>query len=559
LHKLPERNILLLLSVVTGVLCGGAAVLLKISIHAVQSGLQALFPGDRWPWLVLPGIGMLLSLLVVRYVVRDNIGHGVTKVLQAVSKNESKIRPHNTWSSLLTSALTIGFGGSVGAEAPIVYTGAAIGSNLARYTGMSYRNMTILLGCGAAGAVAGIFNAPLAGVLFTLEILLFNLSMSGILPLLLSSVSATMVSYLCLGHDTQFAATLTPFVLRNVPWYLLLGFFCGFCALYFIRMTLALEDWLSRIGSPFLRWGLCAVALGVLIYLFPPLLGEGYGSLSPMLNGAETRPVLFFVLVLLLKVFAMTFTNAGGGVGGTFGPTLFVGAIAGFVGASALNLFVPGGVPVANFVFVGMAGLMAGVMQAPLTAIFLIAEICGGYDLLLPLILVSAISYGTTRLFEKYSIYTKRIAASGELLTHDSDQAVLTLLKTESLVEKDFTPVKIDASLGELVQAVSVSERNIFPVLDSRRRFQGYVALSDIRQDMFRTDLYGKNHVYNYMRSALEYVYPDEPMDSVMRKFEKTGAWNLPVVDHERRYLGFVSKSKIFNAYREEIRDFSQD
>ena len=326
-----------------------------------------------------------------------------------------------------------------------------------------------------------------------------------------------------------------------------------------MSFTAEVKDGLSRIGSPFLRWGLCAVALGLLIYLFPPLLGEGYGSLSPMLNGAETRPVWFFVLVLLLKVFSMTFTNAGGGVGGTFGPTLFVGAIAGFVGASALNLFVPGGVPVANFVFVGMAGLMAGVMQAPLTAIFLIAEICGGYDLLVPLILVSAFSYGTTRLFEKYSIYTKRIAASGELLTHDSDQAVLTLLKTESLVEKDFTPVKIDASLGELVQAVSVSERNIFPVLDSRRRFQGYVALSDIRQDMFRTDLYGKNHVYNYMRSALEYVYPDEPMGSVMRKFEKTGAWNLPVVDHERRYLGFVSKSKIFNAYREEIRDFSQD
>jgi CIC family chloride channel protein len=269
--------------------------------------------------------------------------------------------------------------------------------------------------------------------------------------------------------------------------------------------------------------------------------------------------VWFFALILFLKVFAMTFTNAGGGVGGTFGPTLFVGAIAGYVLSSSLNLFLPGQVPVPNFVLVGMAGLMAGVMQAPLTAIFLIAEISGGYELLMPLILTSAIAYGTTRIFEKYSIYTKRIAQTGELLTHDSDQAVLTLLKTESLVETDFTPVHIDDNLGALVEAVAVSKRNVFPVVDGKKRFQGYVDLSDIRRDMFRTDLYEVAKVYNYMRSAPEYVYPDEPMDSVMRKFGKTGAWNLPVVDRDLKYVGFLSRSKIFNAYREELRDFSQD
>ena len=549
LRKWPERNVLLLLSVVVGILCGLAAVLLKVAIQAIQRGLLHLFPSDGFnlPYLVLPGIGMLLSLLIVRYVVKRDIGHGVTKVLQAVSRNESRVERHNIWSSLVTSALTIGFGGSVGAEAPIVYTGAAIGSNLGRYMGLSYRGVTLLLGCGAAGAVAGIFNAPLAGVLFTLEILLFNLSMTSILPLLLSTVSATIVSYLCLGQATHFSCSL----------------------------TLRLEDRLGKMKRPLLRWALCAAALGLLIFLFPPLFGEGYDDLVPLLNGEvldfEGKTVLsffmqrkwaipvFFALILLLKVFAMTFTNAGGGVGGTFGPTLFSGAIAGFVLASVVNLIRPDTLPVANFVLVGMAGLMAGVMQAPMTAIFLIAEISGGYGLLIPLIITSALSYGTMRLFEKYSIYTKRIAQTGELLTHDSDHSVLTLLKTSELIETDFIPVRIDATLGDLVEAVSASHRNIFPVLDSRGRFQGYVSLEDIRRDMFRTELYAVNHVYNYMHSAPEYVLEDESMESVMRKFEKSGAWNLPVVREGRIYAGFVSKSKIFNAYRVQLRDFSQD
>ena len=562
LRRVPERTALLGLSILTGILCGGAAVLLKFTIHWLQKGLGILTEPFPWTRMILPGVGMLLSLLIVRYIIKDKIGHGVTKVLQAVSKNESKIKRHNCWSSLLTSALTIGFGGSVGAEAPIVYTGAAIGSNLGRYCGMSYRGMTLLLGCGAAGAVAGFFNAPLAGVLFTLEILLFNLSMSGILPLLLSSVSATLVSYLLLGRESVFAASLVDFRMSNLPFYLLLGLFCGLCSLYFTRTTLSMEDRLGRIRNPYLRWALSAVALGVLILIFPPLHGEGYDALVPLLNGQEAAKwsvPLFFLGVLVFKVFSMTFTNAGGGVGGTFGPTLFMGAIAGFFLSTSVNLLGIGSVPVANFVLVGMAGLMAGVMQAPLTAIFLIAEISGGYTLLLPLILTSAIAFGFTRIFEKYSIYTKRIAASGELLTHEADQAVLTLLKTDSLLETDFVPVRVDATLGDLVEAVARSKRNIFPVLDAKGRFQGYVSLADIREDMFRTELYGERQAVNYMQPAPDYLSPDEPMDSVMRKFEKTGAWNLPVVGPERQYLGFLSKSKIFSAYRSELRDFSQD
>ncbi len=581
ISRLSEKNQLLVLSLVVGIVVGLAAVLLKTLISLIQGGLHDAFEevlGGTLYYLVLPGVGMLLAMLFCRFVIKDNIGHGVTKALQAVSRHESRIKPHNMWSSVAASSVTIGFGGSVGAEAPIVYTGAAIGSNFARYMGLSYRSMTILLGCGAAAAVSGIFKAPLAGVLFVLEILLFNISMTSMMPLLLSTVSATVVSYIFLGSSTPFECALTPFALKNIPYYIILGLFCGACSIYFIRTTLKLEDRIGKVSNVYLKWLFCAVGLGILIFLFPPLYGEGYGSLGVLLNGMELSldgqtplafltgspwsvPV-FFVLILLLKVFSMTLTNAGGGVGGTFGPTLFVGAIAGFVVARTFNLIFGGAttmVPEQNFVLVGMAGLMAGVMQAPMTAIFLIAEISGGYDLFLPLILTSTIAFGTTRIVEKYSIYTKRIAQRGELLTHDSDQAVLTLLKVSDVIETDFSTVKIDDSLGKLVEVVSESTRNIFPVLDSVDRFQGYVSLEDIRKDMFRTDEYETLHVFNFIRSAEEYVYEDEKMDSVMRKFEVTSAWNLPVVRRDRTYVGFVSKSKIFSAYRDELKVVSQD
>ena len=578
LMKLSEREVMMILSLFVGIACGLAAVLLKSCIEFIHHGLTSWFNSEVYNalYLIYPGIGMILAMLFVRYVVKDNIGHGVTKVLVAVSKNESKIKPHNMWTSILASSVTIGFGGSVGAEAPIVYTGAAIGSNVARYMGLSYKNMTILLGCGAAGAVAGIFNAPLAGVLFTLEILLFNISMTSILPLLLSTISATVVSYIFLGYKPPFECALSPFAMGNIPFYLILGLFCAACSVYFTRMTLFLEDKIKSIEKPFVRWGISAICLGILIFLFPPLFGEGYDYLQELLNGGtidlQGQTVLdffltkawlvpvFFLLVLLLKVFSMSFTNAGGGVGGTFGPTLFIGAIAGFVVSRTINLIGgPAMVPEQNFVLVGMAGLMAGVMQAPMTAIFLIADMTGGYELLIPLIITSTVSYGVARSIEPYSIYTKRIAKKGELLTHDSDQAVLTLLKTDELIESDFNTVKIDATLGELVEVVAASKRNIFPVIDSRKHFQGYVSLEDIRREMFKTDQYDTLHVYNFMKSAPAYVYVDEKMDSVMMKFEKTGAWNLPVVERDRTYVGFVSKSKIFSAYREQLKQVSHD
>ena len=575
LKHIPEQSKLLLLSLMVGVLSGCAAVVLDWSIHTVKRLLNQGFHGSYdWQYLALPGIGMLISLLLVRYVIRDNIGHGVTKALLAVSRNDSKIKPHNTWSSMLTSSITIGFGGSVGAEAPIVYTGAAIGSNLGRIFGLSYRNITLLLGCGAAGAVAGIFKAPLAGVLFTLEILLFNVSMSSLLPLLISTVSATVVSYIFRGQTPVFACTLTPFSMANIPFYIILGVVGGFGSLYFMRTTLHLEDRIGKIANPYLRWGVCALALGLLIFLFPPLYGEGYESLGALLNGQdlalEGRSVLsflldwrwgvplFFALIFFLKVLAMTATNAGGGVGGTFGPTLFAGAILGFVVARSLNL-VGAGVPEQNFVLVGMAALMAGVMQAPMTAIFLIAEISGGYELLIPLILTATVAFGTVRIFEKYSIYTKRIAQSGDLLTHDSDQAVLTLMRVDALIRDKYPRVQIDATLREVVSIVSQTDAAVMAVLDSRGRFQGMVDLTSARKVLLDPSKYDTWHVYNIMESAPDYIHAGEKMDSVMRKFDRTGAWRLPVIDEDRRYLGFISKSRLLTAYRDELKEIASE
>ena len=570
---MPERTLLLILAVVVGLSSGLAAVLLKKFIELIQFGLLSWFktPAAGWLYLLYPGIGMILSYLFVKYVVKDNIGHGVTKVLLAISKNESRIKRHNTWSSVVSSGITIGFGGSVGAEAPIVYTGAAIGSDVGRRMKLPYKDITILLGCGAAGAVAGIFKAPMAGVLFTLEILMFNISMTSMLPLLLSTLTATMVSYMFLGNAVTFESTTETFMLGNIPYYIILGIVCGFVSLYFTRTTLRIEDKLRKFKNPYLKWGLCASALGLLIFIFPPLYGEGYDSLTLMLNnnplesmgqlfGHNDWVVLgFFVAIMFAKVYATAFTNAGGGVGGTFGPTLFTGAIAGFVVARFINLTGLHPLPEANFVLVGMAGLMAGVMQAPMTAIFLIAEMTGGYDLFIPLITTAAVSFTTIRFFEQYSIYTKRIAQQGELLTHDSDQAVLTLMRIDDVIETDFLTIDVDNTLGDLVGVVAKSHRNIFPVVDSNYVFQGAVFLDDIRECMFKRNMYDKVFVYNLMKPAPVTVRNDERMDSVMRKFEMSQAWNLPVVDADGVYVGFVSKSKIFSSYREQLQQVSHD
>lgn len=577
INEMPESNKMLLLALIVGLCSGLAAVILKYAIHYVSMFLRSWFNGssESWLYLIYPGLGMLVSFLFVRYIVKDNISHGVTKVLKAVAKHESKIKGHNVWSSLVSSSLTIGFGGSVGAEAPIVYTGAAIGSNLAQKLGLSYKNMTILLGCGAAGAVAGIFKAPLAGILFTLEILMFNISMTSIVPLLVSAVTATTVSFICLGESVVFSNSIQAFNIRNIPFYIILGVVCGAFSLYFMRTTLFMEDKIRLIKRPYLRWMISALSLGLLIFLFPPLYGEGYDSLTSLLNNNTNQAIgntifgdiltnpwaipVFFLAVLVLKVLAMSLTNAGGGVGGTFGPTLIVGGLVGFVFSRVVNLAGGYDIPEANFTLVGMAGLMAGVMQAPMTAIFLIAEITGGYVLLLPLIIASVVSFATMRRFEKYSIYTKRIANQGDLLTHDSDKAVLTLLKTEDLVETDFISIEPQRYLRDLVNVIANCKRNVFPVVTSDGYFAGIILLDDIRHFMFDLSLYDTKQVSDIMVQPPAYVYEREKMESVMKKFEDSKAWNLPVIDLEGHYKGFVSKSKIFFAYREQLQQVSHE
>jgi CIC family chloride channel protein len=569
---------MLVLSVITGLLSGLAAVLLKHTVHFVQHNLVGLIGGiggANLLYFAYPALGMLLTVLFVKYVVKDNISHGVTRVLYAISRKDSRLPRHHTYTSILASSMTIGFGGSVGAEAPIVLTGSAIGSNIGKMLRLNYKNITLLLACGAAGAIGGIFKAPLAGVIFTLEVLMIDITLSSIVPLLVSAVSATLVSFFLLGPDVEFANATQPYALGNLPYYLLLGVFCGMAGLYFTRGSLFIESRFKKMKG---RWRKLLVGgsiLGVLIFIFPPLYGEGYGVLTALLNGksefifqssvfpASLKDSTWFIfayllLLLAFKVVAMSATNSGGGVGGTFGPTLFLGGICGFFIAKLVNFFSPtASLPEANFTLVGMGGLMAAVMHSPLTAIFLIAEITGGYALLLPLMLTSVTGYAVICYFEPHSIYTKRLAQTGDLRMQNKDKAVLTLLRTDELVERDFKPVRTGATLGELVSVVAKSRRNVFPVTDGGGHLVGIVLLDDMRKEMFNPELYDATTVEDYMTSPPDVVVENESMEAVLEKFEKSGAWNLPVVSSGNIYVGFVSKSKIFSAYRNLLVRFS--
>ena len=581
-RHISEKHLVLLLSFFVGMFSAAAAGILKTFIHLIQRLVEEQLIGDdrTWLYLVTPMIGITLAACFVKYIVRDDISHGITKILYAISQRKSIIKPHNMWSSIVGSGLTIGFGGSVGAEAPIVLTGAAIGSNLAKAFRLDQKTMMLMIGCGAAGAIGGIFKAPIAGLVFTLEVLMMDLTMTSVAPLLISSVTATAISYLLTGSEPMFPIReIEPFIVSRIPWYLILGAICGLVSLYFTRGMNRLEQWFKhRIQNMWLKLLLGGMTLSILIFIFPPLYGEGYDVIRQLINGdslssIENSPLehnewaarngawlllTYFGFILLFKIVASVATNGAGGVGGIFAPSLFMGAVTGFLTARIMNMSGLS-VPEANFALVGMAGLMSGVMHAPLTGIFLIAELTGGYHLFMPLMIVSVISYLTIMLFEPHSLYAMRLAQKGELLTHNKDRNVLTLLKMDSVLETDFVTVFPEMTLGQLVQVISASKRNIFPVIDNDGRLRGILLLDEVRNIMFQPRLYKRFTVSQLMTSPPAVLPFDMPMEKVMETFEDTGAWNLPVVDEERRYLGFVSKSKIFNSYRHVLVHFSDE
>ena len=580
-EHISEKQLVLLLSFVVGALSALAAALLKSFIHLIQYLIETyLIAGEHRFWyFICPMIGIALAALFVHYIVKDDISHGITKILYAISQRKSIIKAHNMWTSIVGSGLTIGFGGSVGAEAPIVLTGAAIGSNLAKFFRLDQKTMMLMIGCGAAGAIGGIFEAPIAGMVFTLEVLMMDLTMASVAPLLISSVTAATISYIFTGTDPMFVLkTIEPFAISRIPWYIVLGIVCGFVSLYFTRGMNFLEQRFKRrvrsMGAKILVGG---VTLGVLVFLFPPLYGEGYNVITNLINGdsmsaiqnspfalliqrgnIESIVLGYFILIIFLKIVASVATNGGGGVGGIFAPSLFTGALVGFVTARALNMMgIP--VPESNFALIGMAGLMSGVMHAPLTGIFLIAELTGGYHLFLPLMIVSVGSYLIIKLFEQHSLYAMRLAQKGELLTHNKDRSILTLLKMDNVLETDLRTVHPDMTLGELVKFIAVSRRNIFPVVDSRGELRGVLLLDEVRNIMFQPRLYKRFTVKDLMNSPQAVLTNDMSMEQVMEVFEDTGAWNLPVVDKNKKYLGFVSKSKIFESYRHVLVHFSDE
>ncbi|MDE6263898.1 MAG: chloride channel protein [Paramuribaculum sp.] len=574
---ITEKTFVVILSLIVGILGGFAALILKSLIHLISSLLTSHLAINEGNYLyfIYPVLGIIITVLFVKYVVRDNISHGVTKVLYAISQNKSRLKRHNMYSSMLASSITIGFGGSVGAEGPIVYTGAAIGSNLGSWMRLPPRVLMILVGCGAAAGIAGIFKAPIAGMLFTLEVLMIDLTTVSVMPLLISSITGATIAYVFTGYDVEFFFIQSePFVTSRIPFVILLGVFTGLVSLYFTRVMNMMENYFGSIKNRFTKICIGGAILSSLIFIFPPLYGEGYGAIVRLRGGdggailnssmfyADRDNVWFILvfvgLIILTKVFATSATNGAGGVGGTFAPSLYVGCMAGFFFASLTNHLFGLDLSVKNFALMGMSGVMSGVMHAPLMAIFLTAELTGGYELFLPLLIVSTLSYGTIKMFEPYSIYAMRLAQRGELLTHHKDKAVLTLLKIDNVIETDFMTVKPEMSLKEMVEVISKSNRNLFPVIDDNGRLLGVVLLDEIRNIMFRPDLYRRMFVRTFMSSAPASIEVGSSMEAVMKTFDDTGAWNLPVVENGR-YVGFVSKSKIFNSYRRVLRHYSED
>ncbi|MCC9135314.1 chloride channel protein [Pontibacter silvestris] len=564
-----SRDFMLISSAIVGSLAGLSAVVLKVFVHYLHMllayGNRLL---DQPVWLVVfPIIGILLTVFVVQVFFNGRIGRGTANILYSISQKSSMVERDKMYSHIITSGITAGFGGSAGLESPIVVTGSAIGSNYGRSYHLNYRDRTLLLACGAAAGIAAVFNAPIAGVLFAVEVLLTDISISAFIPLIIAAVVATLCSKIILNEEILFFVEKYEFFeAGNVPFYVLLGIMAGFLSVYYTRMVHRVEDlfepYQDKVYYRALAGGLL---LGLLIMLFPPLFGEGYGSVRLLESnnaqqllqdswlaffGTNEWLVLCFVGALaLVKVFATTITISAGGNGGNFAPSMFVGASLGYFFSKLVNLLEISRLPVSSFSMVGMAGILSGVMHSPLTAVFLIAEITGGYTLMIPLMIVSATSYAVVKYFEPYSLDTKKLAQKGQLLTHNKDRTILRIMEIRHLIETEFQPVSPEATLGELVEIIAHSRRNLFPVVSADGKLAGIILLENVREIMFKTEKYSTVKAKELMVKPPAVVQYNDSMADVMKKFDESGAWNLPVLRDEQ-YLGFVSKSSIFTKYR---------
>ncbi len=573
-----DRKFILLLSFVIGVCIAVAAFILKSIVEGIAHLLTNSFDETQahWLFLIYPVVGIFLSALFIKYVVRDDIGHGITKILYAISRRQGHIKPHNCWSSLVASGITIGFGGSVGAESPIVLTGSAIGSTLGGFFKCDHRTLMLLVGCGASGAIAGIFKAPIAGLVFSLEVLMLDLTMASLLPLLVSCVTAASVTYVLSGMNSEFFFSLdVPFSVEYIPTSILLGIFCGLISIYFTKAMNAFENVFRRYKNLYVRLLIGGGVLSVLIFLFPPLYGQGYNTIETLIGDGHRWDVLmnnslfyghpelllvFMALVIVCKVFATTATTGGGGCGGTFAPSLFLGGVAGGLFARFINTYDLGiTLPEKNYALLGMAGILSGVMHAPLTGVFLIAEVTAGYSLFVPLMIVAISAYLTTISVEPHSIYTMRLAKKGELLTHHTDQAVLTLMSLTTVIDKISPRLSPDMDLGRLVLLISKEKGEVFAVIDRSERLLGLIDVKRLRNVLFRTELYHYYKVEQLMDPVVTRLYDTDTMNNVMDKFETSHAEVLPVVTTDDKFVGFVSKTHLYSTYRKVLVDFSQE
>ena len=580
-EHVSEKMFMIILALIVGFFAAVAAFVLHWIINQIVLLLTSSFDRTQanWLYLVYPVVGIYLTSLFVRYIVKDNISHGITRILYAISSNKSRLKSHNCWSSVIASAITIGFGGSVGAEAPIVLTGSAIGSNLGKLFHLDRKMLMTLVGCGAAGAIAGIFKAPIAGLVFTLEVLMIDMTMSALLPILVSCVTATVFTYIFSGDAALFSFHLdSEWSVQRIPASVLLGITCGLISLYFIRMMGACEDVFAKFkDKPYVKLAIGGTVLSLLIFLFPALYGEGYSSINLLLNGRTEADwnhildnslfsgqgsllIIYIALVLFTKVLATSATNGGGGCGGTFAPSLFIGCLTGFLFSRLWNINEIGVyVPEKNFALLGMAGVMSGVMHAPLTGIFLIAELTGGYSMFMPLMIVSVCAYLTIIIFEPHSIYGSRLAKQGKLLTHHTDHAVLTLMNLDSVIEKDYLSVTPDMELGQIVHKISRSHTSVLPVLDAAGMLLGEIDIAKIRNVLFRIELYHHFTASQLMVEPKAVLSDATPMADVMRAFDRTGANWLPVFDAENHLKGYISRQRIYTMYRKMVADMSED